>query len=85
MNTQPIYEAAAFDHGFAPMLQDAAMTDECYRCPSDPAGRIDSLEPEPGLCRACLDEVSHRNEQARFDRITREIAEDGTDGGRWTA
>ena len=48
-------------------LQANARADECYRCETDPAGRIDPLEPEPepGLCRACLDEVSHRNETRR--------------------
>ena len=63
-----IYEQTAWDHGFAPkLLQENARTDECYRCDTEPAGRIDALEPDPGLCRACLDEISHRNESRRYD------------------
>ena len=66
-------------------LQENAMADECYRCPSDPAGRIDPLEPEPGLCRPCLDEVSHAIEQRHLEGAMHQLGDDNTDGGRWVA
>ena len=78
----PIY----FETGMAALersLQEDARTDAVYRCEYEPAGRIDPLEPEPGLCRGCLDEVSHANEQRRYEDAAHELA--GPDYDGWVA
>ena len=84
IGSAPIYVATGIA-AFERTLQEAARTDLCYRCDSDPAGRIDPLEPEPGLCRACLDEVSHAAETRRYEDAWTELANDATDGGGWGA
>lgn len=80
----PLYVEAAFA-AFGRALQDAARTDLCYRCDQDPAGRIDPLEPEPGLCRPCLDEISHAIEMRHMEGGWHQLGDDDTDGGRYVA
>lgn len=82
------WDRTYLDTGFAALdrhLQEAARTDACYRCPEEPAGRIDPLEPDPGLCRACLDEVSHAMEQRHIEGAWHHLGDDNTDGGTWVA
>lgn len=71
--------------GSARHLQEAAMTDECHRCDTDPPGQIDPLEPESGLCRACLDEVSHAAETRRYEDAWSQLADDSTDDEWWAS
>lgn len=81
MSLDPIYQAAAFANGFAPMPAPV----ECYRCEQDPPGFVDMTEPDPTYCRPCLDEISHAIEMRHMEGAWSHLGEDGTDGGRFVA
>jgi hypothetical protein len=59
VNLQPIYEAAAFDHGFAPIPAPV-----CPRCVDAAPG------PADDLCAGCRGEVARNREDARDELVS---------------
>ena len=58
MNATPIYDAAAWDAGFAPLPEPVV----CYRCAAEPAHT-------EHLCRACRGEVAANVADARDELV----------------
>ena len=58
MNATPLYDATAWDAGFAPLPEPVV----CYRCAQEPAHT-------EHLCRACKGEVAANRADARDELV----------------
>ena len=82
MNAAPIFDAACWDRGALLVARPLGTLDPpriefigqwCDACGNTP---VDVDEPERGMCRGCLDDVSACRENERKEALTWHLAED---------